>query len=759
MRPLVLSLLALASAASAPAAPFAKGGVLGVGAWESGQAGAVVARSDDAQSLWWNPAGLDLDVDYDLALSYGDGLEGGLYDTSASHRGFVPGLDLAYGVGGRHVGSVPNLDQYEYGLGLAFPFTDDGRLLAGLTLRGLQATVGQVSASGYGVDLGLHWHPAFASGRMSMGLATRDLQADLNWPSVPPDGPQQLFQAGAAWAFDADSSVEFDGEVGVVPGISAGMSSGFKLGAERWWNLPSFGQRHVMAVRIGYLQDSSQQPSSLGGQFTAGLGLAWEGWHADYSWGQDPGSLGSLQRVSLSYAFAAAPGWSKAVSAPKPTPVPAARPLGLTVTASPQRFEPSATPKGLLIWVQAGGLENAARSRVDIVGPQGEGVAFREVSGVAQSFTWDGRKPGVGPAGPGDYFVTMLVWDAAGNTLARAQATFQLVAGPGPLILQPQAESFAPLAQSSRPQARADVSWGGIDPVRWTLSVAKEGAPKPVRVLSGPGLPSQLSWNGLDRQRHRVPDGTYTLTLQLLRATGATVTAQAQVEVDTRRPKLLLGAEPRVFKPGQSAVAVRFRSKLLDTAGLPVKWTLQVQSLEGKALRSFNGVGSPPAALEWDGMDAGGAEVAPGGLYYAELMVEMESGAQLRLPRVALASRPSDPALPFRVPLRTIHFGDGDEVIALDDFKALKDAATAVKGYNTAYHVQVLGYTARGENGRGGMGELELSFLRARAVRDFLVQSQGLDPKMVQASGLGSTDAKATAPEKERRVDVILFTQ
>ncbi|HXB97512.1 MAG TPA: hypothetical protein VNZ54_05620, partial [bacterium] len=249
MRRLTALFLALASSAAA-AAPFAKGGVLGVGAWESGQAGAVVARSDDAQSLWWNPAGLDLDVDYDLAVSYGDGLEGGLYDTSASHRGFIPGLDLAYGVGGRHVGSDPGLDQYEYGLGVAFPFTDDGRLLAGLALRGLQATVDQVSASGYGVDLGLHWHPAVAAGRLSLGLATRDLQADLNWPSVPPDGPQQLFQAGAAWDFDADSSVEFDGEVGVVPGEGNGTSSGFKLGAERWWNLPRFGQRHVVALRF-----------------------------------------------------------------------------------------------------------------------------------------------------------------------------------------------------------------------------------------------------------------------------------------------------------------------------------------------------------------------------------------------------------------------------------------------------------------------------------------------------------------------------
>ncbi|HXB97689.1 MAG TPA: OmpA family protein, partial [bacterium] len=264
---------------------------------------------------------------------------------------------------------------------------------------------------------------------------------------------------------------------------------------------------------------------------------------------------------------------------------------------------------------------------------------------------------------------------------------------------------------------------------------------------------------GYDRQRRRAADGSYQLVLQVLRRSGVTVTAQALVELDTRRPKLLLEAEPKVFKPGEAAVAVRFRSKLLDTAGLPVKWSLQVQSLDGKALRGFSGAGRAPAVLEWDGLDSAGAPVAPGGLYYAELMVEMDSGAQLRLPRVALASRPADPAMPFRVPLRTIHFGDGDEVIALDDFKALKDAATAVKGYNTAYSVQVVGYSAQGENGRGGLGELELSFLRARAVRDYLVDSQGLDPQRVQASGLGASSAGAKSPDRERRVDVILFTQ
>jgi outer membrane protein OmpA-like peptidoglycan-associated protein len=183
--------------------------------------------------------------------------------------------------------------------------------------------------------------------------------------------------------------------------------------------------------------------------------------------------------------------------------------------------------------------------------------------------------------------------------------------------------------------------------------------------------------------------------------------------------------------------------------------------LDGRPLRSFEGVGSPPELVAWNGAASDGQAVAAGALYYADFLVEMESGAQARLPRLALASRPQEPTLPFRVPLKTLRFAQGDESIALDDFKALKDAAAAVKQYKSDYAVQVLGHAAQGESGRDGLGELELSFLRARAVRDFLVDAEGLDPDRVQASGVGAED-KGGADEggdRQRRVDLILYAK
>jgi outer membrane protein OmpA-like peptidoglycan-associated protein len=136
----------------------------------------------------------------------------------------------------------------------------------------------------------------------------------------------------------------------------------------------------------------------------------------------------------------------------------------------------------------------------------------------------------------------------------------------------------------------------------------------------------------------------------------------------------------------------------------------------------------------------------------------MESGAVATLPRLSIASKLEDPSLPFRVPLQTLRFAEGDEAVSLDDYAGLKEAAAAVKKYSTDYSVQILGYARAGESGRAGLGELELSFLRAKAVRDYLVDSEGLDPKRVRAAGFGSE--KPLGDEaRDRRVEVILFAK
>ena len=84
----------------------------------------------------------------------------------------------------------------------------------------------------------------------------------------------------------------------------------------------------------------------------------------------------------------------------------------------------------------------------------------------------------------------------------------------------------------------------------------------------------------------------------------------------------------------------------------------------------------------------------------------------------------------------------------------------AVKKYSSDYVVQVIGHAAPGESGAAGLGELELSFLRAKAVRDYLVDSEGLDGARVRAVGEGSErPLGASDKDRDRRVEVILYAQ
>ena len=761
-------------AAALQAAPFDKGGVLGVGAREGGQGGAVVARIDEAAALWWNPAGLALRPDFDASLGYGDGLGGQRYDTAFSHRGYLVPFELGYGIGYRHVGTPVDVAEDEYALGIAFPFTEDGRVQAGFVLRALQAKVATVTAPGYGLDLGLRWQvPAPVEG-LSLGLAARDIQAGLEWSAGPRSDPAQLFQMGAAWAFDERSSVEFDGEFVSDPSFPQRGSQGFKVGGERWWGLPVVGLKRVAALRLGYAQNSALAPAALGGQFSVGAGVEYRGLRLDYAFTQEVSGLGPTQRFSASYAYAppqmqgrtpepTPQGTATMRTTPSPTPTPGAG-LGdsLTVSAQPAVYNPQRDKGGLIFTVAASeGLKRAASSRLELRPLTGPAVVFKQVQGLPASFAWDGKRPGGGNAPAGAYRAWLTLWDAKGATLAAAQGGFQLELGTGRLRLSPESDIFAPLAQSVRQLARLGVGYDGKDALRWTLSVVRSGQAKPLRVLSGKSLPATLVWDGKLQGRKTAPDGAYDMQLAVLLRGGSTVTAQARVEVDTRRPALELDASPKVFQPGGDTGSVTFKPGLSGEAGIPAVWTLRVESLDGKALKSFSGAGVPPQSVVWNGVDESGKTVPEASLYYADLSVEMESGALARLPRVALASRPVEPKQPFRVPLQTLRFEAGEEVIALEDFAALKEAAAAVKKYSSDYVVLVGGHASVGESARNGLGELELSFLRAKAVRDYLVESQGLDPQRVRSAGYGSEQPVPGngGRERDRRVEVILYAQ
>ena len=86
----------------------------------------------------------------------------------------------------------------------------------------------------------------------------------------------------------------------------------------------------------------------------------------------------------------------------------------------------------------------------------------------------------------------------------------------------------------------------------------RQGANRPVRILSGRKLPGRLTWDGRDRQNRKVPDGSYDLDMSLLTEAGVTLTAKTSLDVDTRRPSLDLSAKPRVFEPKVDVGSVSF---------------------------------------------------------------------------------------------------------------------------------------------------------------------------------------------------------
>jgi outer membrane protein OmpA-like peptidoglycan-associated protein len=768
-----LALLLLS--ASLRAAPFDKGGLLGVGASEAAQGGAVVARIDDGEALWWNPAGLDKRRDFDLGVNYGQVLGGSSFDTAVDHRGWIAALALGYGIGYRHVGFQAGADEQEISLGVAFPFTQDERLLMGFALRSLQERLGvaDVHAGGYGLDLGFSYKPALAGDPLTIGLALRDAQADLEWSTgVSSANPVQLVQLGAAWSFDPDTSVEADTELASDPATGSPSGEGFKLGAERWWGLPHYGFKHLMALRLGYLQSSALAGTALGGQFSAGLGFDIEGFHVDYAAVQDVSGLGTTQRLSGSYRFGSG---QPASPTAKPRPSGAAAPVKpwtLGLSASPALFNPLTHAARLTLSVSisaSGSLSQVAETRVELLPSTGAAVFSLTKPGQAsdtQWAQWDGRQDSGAWALPGRYKAVVSILDAKGVTLVSAATSFQLDLGRSTLRLVPDEDVFAPIAQSTRPNAVVAVGYQGADPRRWTLTIVRQGANRPVRVLSGRKLPGRLTWDGRDRQNRKVPDGSYDLDMSLLTESGVTLTAKTSLDVDTRRPSLDLVAKPRVFEPKVDVGSVSFTLGAAGESGIPSRWSLSIETLQGKKLKSFNGKGGPPQQIVWNGVDEAGQAVASGALYYANFDVEMESGAVARQPRLALASKVDEPKQPFRVPLQTVRFQEGEESPQLDDFRALKEAAAAVKKYSTDYVVLISGYAGSGESGSaGGLGELELSFLRAKTVRDFLVESEGLSPDKVKAVGRGADESAAAAilgsdaRAKARRVDVILYAQ
>lgn len=201
---------------------------------------------------------------------------------------------------------------------------------------------------------------------------------------------------------------------------------------------------------------------------------------------------------------------------------------------------------------------------------------------------------------------------------------------PSVQVLVPGAEAqrtFSPDGDGSKDTFR--IAQGGSREVLWTASFVDAGG-KTVRALEwADAEPPEFDWNGEDDAGRVVPDGLYDYTIKATDKAGNAAAARlAGIRVDLSRPDLALAVSDRAFSPNGDGAKDDISLQPAPASGAPVEsWKLDIVDAAGTVRRHYEGVGTPPEKLSFDGRDgAATKQILPEGSYRGRLTVAYRNG-------------------------------------------------------------------------------------------------------------------------------------
>ncbi|MFB0526394.1 MAG: OmpA family protein, partial [bacterium] len=240
------------------------------------------------------------------------------------------------------------------------------------------------------------------------------------------------------------------------------------------------------------------------------------------------------------------------------------------------------------------------------------------------------------------------------------------------------------------------------------------------------------------------------------------------IAVDRTPPVVSMHIPANSFSPDGDGVndLISFEVKAKDNVAIN-RWKLEISTLDGKSVRTFQGDGTPPSRLAWDGIDDYYHRLSPPGEYTAVFSasdragnwglsetqkIELKLIPQLKEVKVTEEERglvvtlTSKLLFDFdRFELKEIARSSLDEVVNL--LKAYPENKVKVEGHTDS--VGTAGYN------------LQLSQLRAASVAKYLIQ-EGIPTSRIEIAGYGETKPIASnvtiqGRQQNRRVEVVIL--
>ncbi|MCL2008207.1 MAG: OmpA family protein [Treponema sp.] len=201
---------------------------------------------------------------------------------------------------------------------------------------------------------------------------------------------------------------------------------------------------------------------------------------------------------------------------------------------------------------------------------------------------------------------------------------------------------------------------GSIE-LSWTGEVRRADDDSLVRTFRFTGTPPRRhTWDGITNAGALAPDGFYTYELFSIDQAGNTGRSNiVRFELNTRDTPIFISTSLRAFSPNGDGIrdTIDIVPQVQETEGI-LNWRVEILNIgpvgAGPALpvRSFEGIGTVPPAINWDGRTNTGT-IAGDGTYLARFDVEYRAGSRPTALSLAFGLRTTPPfaeaSIPFNI--------------------------------------------------------------------------------------------------------------